>query len=182
MLLVPAAAQASGNCLFKPADTVFKNGYVYTVNRWQPTAQAVAVRDGKIIYVGCNQVAMWTVGPNTKVVDLHGKMMMPGLEDGHTHLQQFVVCDMGYEGGTEDYILGKIKAALLRADQVGMLNSNYVLNASYFSEPVHAAGRHGPDPRHARPPEQGPVSSGTPWRRARRGPSRVGPRLPQVLS
>jgi len=133
MLLVPLAAQASGKCPVKPADTVFKNGYVYTVNCWQPTAQAVAVRDGKIIYVGCNQVAMWTVGPNTKVVDLHGKMMMPGLEDGHTHLQGFVACNMNYEGGTEDYVLAKIKAALLRSDQVGMLNSNYVLNCSYFS-------------------------------------------------
>ena len=128
-----ASAQASSNCLVKPADTVFKNGYVYTVNCWQPTAQAVAVRDGKIIYVGRNQVAMWTVGPNTKVVDLHGKMMMPGLEDGHTHLQGYVACNMGYEGGTIDYILGKIKTALERPDQAGMLQSNYVLNCSYFS-------------------------------------------------
>ena len=133
MLLAPAAAQASGKCLFKPADTVFKNGYVYTVNPWQPTAQAVAVRDGKIIYVGCNQVAMWTVGPKTNVVDLHGKMMMPGLEDGHTHLQGFIACNMNYEGGTIDYILGKIKAALQRTDQVDMLQSNYVLNCSYLA-------------------------------------------------
>ena len=133
MLLVPLAAQASRKCPVKPADTVLKNGYIYTVNYWQPTAQAVAVRGGKIMYVGCNQVAMWTVGPNTKVVDLHGKMMMPGLEDGHTHLQGYVACNMGYEGGTIDYILGKIKTALERPDQAGMLQSNYVLNCSYFS-------------------------------------------------
>jgi predicted amidohydrolase YtcJ len=133
MLLVPLVAQASRNCLVKPADTVFKNGYVYTVNCWQPSAQAVAVRDGKIIYVGCNQVARWTVGHNTKVVDLHGKMLMPGLQDGHTHLQGYVACNMGYEGGTIDYILGKIKTALERPDQAGMLQSNYVLNCSYFS-------------------------------------------------
>jgi predicted amidohydrolase YtcJ len=133
MLVVPLAAQASRNCRVKPADTVFKNGYVYTVNRWQPSAQAVAVRDGKIIYVGRNQVAMWTVGPNTKIVDLHGKMMMPGIEDGHTHLQGYVACNMGYEGGTIDYILGKIKTALERPDQADMLQSNYVLNCSYFS-------------------------------------------------
>ena len=60
-------------------------------------------------------------------------MMMPGLEDGHTHLQGYIACNMNYEGGTIDYILGKIKTALERHDQVGMLNSNYVLNCSYFS-------------------------------------------------
>jgi predicted amidohydrolase YtcJ len=134
MLLVPAAAQASGKCksLFKPADTVFKNGYVYTVNCWQPTAQAVAVRDGKIIYVGCNQAAMWLVGRNTNVVDLHGKMMMPGLEDGHMHGLGYVACEMGYSGGTENQILQKIHDALLRADQLPYLNTNYVLSAQHF--------------------------------------------------
>ena len=116
----------------KAADTVYKNGYIYTVNPRQPAAQAVAVRDGKIVYVGCNRMAERLVGPNTNVVDLHGKMMMPGLEDGHTHLMGFVACNMGWEGGTEDYILAKIKAALLRDDQIGMLNSNYVLNCSFF--------------------------------------------------
>jgi hypothetical protein len=133
MLVLPAAAMASRGCFVKPADTVFTNGFVYTVNCWQPTAQAVAVRDGKIIYVGNNRAAMRLVGPTTNVVDLHGKMMMPGLEDGHTHLEGFIACNMGYEGGTEDYVLAKIKAALLRADQAPLLTSSYVLNCDYFS-------------------------------------------------
>ena len=142
-LLLPAAATASGRCRVKPADTVYKNGCVYTVDRRQPTAQAVAVRDGKIVYVGCNQVAMWLAGPKTSVVDLHGKMMMPGLQDGHTHLQGFVACNMGYEGGTEDYVLGKIKAALLRDDQVDMLKTNFLLTARYFnSQSMLPAGTH----------------------------------------
>jgi predicted amidohydrolase YtcJ len=124
---------SSRQCRAKPADTVFTNGYVYTVNDRQPRAQAVAVRDGKIVYVGCNQVALWLAGPKTKLVDLKGRMMMPGLQDGHTHLQGFVACNMNYEGGTEDYVLSKIRAALLRDDQVDVLKSNYVLSCDYFS-------------------------------------------------
>jgi predicted amidohydrolase YtcJ len=133
-LVVPAVAVASAKCHWvRPADTVFKDAYVYTVNQCQPTAQAVAVRNGKVAYVGCNQVAMWLVGKDTNVVDLHGKMLMPGLEDGHTHLQGFVVCNMGWEGGTEDYVLAKIKAALLRSDQLPYLTTNYEFDASYFN-------------------------------------------------
>jgi predicted amidohydrolase YtcJ len=114
------------------ADTVYKNGYIYTVDGHQSVAQAVAVRAGKIVYVGGNCGVRDFVGRNTNVVDLRGKMMMPGLADGHIHLKGFVACEMDYEGGTEDYILAKIKAALLRDDQVGMLHSNYLLNCSHF--------------------------------------------------
>ena len=67
------------------ADTVFKNGYVYTVNPGQRTAKAVAVRDDKIIYVGSNQGARAFIGKKTEVVDLKGKMLMPSFSDGHAH-------------------------------------------------------------------------------------------------
>ena len=52
-LLLPTAAAAKN----KPADTVFKNGYVYTVNPGERVAQAVAVKDGRIVFVGSNQGA-----------------------------------------------------------------------------------------------------------------------------
>ena len=58
-LLLPAAAPAKN----KPADTVFKNGYVYTVNPGARVASAVAVKDGRIVYVGSNQGANAFVGP-----------------------------------------------------------------------------------------------------------------------
>jgi predicted amidohydrolase YtcJ len=80
-LLLPAAASAAN----KPADTVFKNGDVYTVNPGDRTAQAVAVRDGEIVYVGSNRGANAFVGPSTKVVKLGGKMMLPGFIDSHAH-------------------------------------------------------------------------------------------------
>jgi predicted amidohydrolase YtcJ len=85
-LLLPTAAVAKN----KPADTVFKNGYVYTVNPGERVAQAVAVKDGKIVYVGANRGARAFVGAHTKVVDLGGKMMLPGFIDSHMHASMTV--------------------------------------------------------------------------------------------
>ena len=85
-LILPAAATAKN----KPADTVFKNGYVYTVNPGERVAQAVAVKDGKIVFVGSNRGAAAFVGPSTKVVKLDGKMMLPGFIDSHIHASMSV--------------------------------------------------------------------------------------------
>ena len=85
-LILPAAAAARN----KPADTVFKNGYVYTASPGARVAQAVAVRHGRIVYVGSDQGADAFVGPSTKVVKLGGKMMLPGFIDSHMHASMTV--------------------------------------------------------------------------------------------
>ena len=87
-LVLPAAAVAHGKN--KPADTVFKNGYIYTVNPGARVANAVAVKDGRIVYVGSNQGACAFVGAHTKVVNLRGKMMLPGFVDSHAHASMTV--------------------------------------------------------------------------------------------
>ncbi len=87
-LIIPASAVAHGKK--RAADTVFKNGYVYTVRPGQPVARAVAVRHGKIVYVGSNRGARAFVGPSTKVVNLRGRMMLPGFIDSHTHASMSV--------------------------------------------------------------------------------------------
>ena len=69
-----------------PADLVFKNGNVYTANDRKPTAEAVAVIGDRIIFVGSNVEAQKYVGKNTRVIDLAGKTMLPGLTDAHQHL------------------------------------------------------------------------------------------------
>lgn len=68
-----------------PADTVFKDAYVYTVNPGARVAHAVAVRDGKIRYVGSNRGVRAFIGRRTEVIDLDGKMLMPSFADGHSH-------------------------------------------------------------------------------------------------
>ncbi len=67
------------------ATKVFKNGQIYTVNEQQEWADAVAIKDNKIIFVGSNADVENYVDSTTKVTDLSGKMMMPGFHDVHMH-------------------------------------------------------------------------------------------------
>ena len=67
------------------ATQVFKNGAIYTVNEQQAWAEAVAIKDNKIIFVGNNQDVEDYIDTNTQVTDLGGKMMMPGFHDVHIH-------------------------------------------------------------------------------------------------
>jgi predicted amidohydrolase YtcJ len=69
-----------------PADLVLVNGTVYTMDPLKPRADAVAVRDGRIAAVGSRDDVMPLVGPATRVVDLAGRSVSPGLTDGHCHL------------------------------------------------------------------------------------------------
>ena len=68
------------------ADTIFINGNVYTVNEAQPKAEAIAVKAGKILFVGSNVAAKAHQGNRTQVIDLAGKTVVPGLTDSHYHL------------------------------------------------------------------------------------------------
>jgi predicted amidohydrolase YtcJ len=69
----------------KPADLVLRNGAVYTLNAARNWAEAVAVAGGRIVYVGPESGAARWVGPATKVVDLQGRMVLPGFHDSHVH-------------------------------------------------------------------------------------------------
>ena len=67
------------------ATQIFKNGKVYMVNDQQEWADAVAIKDNKIIFVGSNDDVQAYVDSSTKVTDLSGKMLMPGFHDVHMH-------------------------------------------------------------------------------------------------
>src|SRR5690606_12931436 len=69
-----------------PADTVFKNGEFYTVNDKQPWVQALAISGGRIVFAGQDRDVENYIGPDTRVVDLQGRMAMPGVHDAHIHL------------------------------------------------------------------------------------------------
>jgi predicted amidohydrolase YtcJ len=68
------------------ADTVFMNGNILTMNHKQPHAEAVAVKGGRIVWVGGNDESRVLIGSETKVVDWDGKTVLPGLNDSHMHL------------------------------------------------------------------------------------------------
>lgn len=67
------------------ADLVLVNGRVWTGNKSQPWAEAVAARGERIIAVGSNDDARKLTGPQTRVIDLQGKLVLPGFIDDHTH-------------------------------------------------------------------------------------------------
>ncbi len=69
-----------------PADLLLRGGAVYTVDAPRSWTTAVAVKGGRITYVGSDSVPDGTIGPGTEVVDLAGKMVLPGFQDGHVHL------------------------------------------------------------------------------------------------
>src|SRR5260370_33704067 len=68
------------------ANLVFKNGNIYAVNESMPRAQAVAVKGDRIVFVGSNDAVQKFVGKDTRVVDLHGNTVLPGITDAHHHL------------------------------------------------------------------------------------------------
>ncbi|MDW3647721.1 MAG: amidohydrolase [Bacteroidia bacterium] len=68
------------------ADMIIYNGPIYTMDENQPTAEAVASRDGEIIYVGDMKGAEELKAPSTEMMDLDGNTMLPGLIESHAHM------------------------------------------------------------------------------------------------
>jgi predicted amidohydrolase YtcJ len=86
VLSILALGLVSSNPTAEPADLVLKNGNIYTVNDRQPRAEAVAIRGDRIIFVGSNTDVKKYEGKATRVVDLAGKTVVPGMTDAHYHL------------------------------------------------------------------------------------------------
>ncbi len=103
-----AAACSSGADRASRADLILHNGRVYSlawpepstdgrpsaeaphdsINGWHHDAVAVAVRDGRIVFVGSDSGALSLAGPDTRVIDLAGRVVLPGLVDAHTHVAE----------------------------------------------------------------------------------------------
>jgi predicted amidohydrolase YtcJ len=67
-------------------DTIFHNGRFTTLNKAQPTASAVAIRDGKFVAVGSDAEVLALASSGTRKIDLQGRSALPGLFDNHTHV------------------------------------------------------------------------------------------------
>jgi predicted amidohydrolase YtcJ len=83
------------------AEMVYRDGYVYTVDTHDSVQTALAIRAGRIVYVGGDAGLAPFMSPKTTVIDLHGRMLMPGLVDGHLHPLQgggtLLKCNLNYE-------------------------------------------------------------------------------------
>ncbi|HVS59713.1 MAG TPA: amidohydrolase, partial [Gemmatimonadaceae bacterium] len=69
-----------------PADLVLTNGRIYTVDNARPIVSALAVRGGRVLFVGSDAEAKVLASPSTRVIDLHGATVVPGIVDAHAHL------------------------------------------------------------------------------------------------
>jgi predicted amidohydrolase YtcJ len=68
-----------------PADLILVNATIHTVDAKQPAAQWIAVRGGRIEALGMAKPTPGLIGPKTRIVDAHGKLILPGFIDAHTH-------------------------------------------------------------------------------------------------
>ncbi len=107
-LLLSLAACTTGNGRAPAPDLILHNARVYTlawrepatdgrpsaeapydsINGWHHDASAVAVREGRIVFVGSDSAALARKGPDTRVIDLGGGVLLPGLVDAHTHVAE----------------------------------------------------------------------------------------------
>jgi len=110
------SAQAAVSGGGAAADTVYRNGVVYTVDAGDSVQQALAVRAGRIVYVGSDAGLTPFVGARTAVIDLKGRMLMPGLVDGHMHPLQggaaLLKCNMNYAQLSIEELQAKIQTCL----------------------------------------------------------------------
>jgi len=102
----------------EPADLIFTNGIIYTVNESQPTAEAVAVKDGMILAVGTSEEIEKHKGEKTEVIDLQGETMTPGIIESHAHLMGIgynkLELDLMYVK-TYDELVEKVAEAVAKA-------------------------------------------------------------------
>jgi predicted amidohydrolase YtcJ len=94
----PAGAQSPTGAQ-SPADLAFLHGRIYTEDAQRSVAQAIALRANTIIAVGGDQAIAALIGSQTRIVDLHGRAVLPGIIDAHTHpaesAQDQGKCDLG---------------------------------------------------------------------------------------
>lgn len=118
-LLTIAVAACSRSTSEPSADTVLLNGEIYTVDAERSWAEAVAIRNGRIISVGKNESVEALIGPATEVIDLHGRMAMPGMIDSHIHPleggYEQVYCNL-WEYASLEEVLNALRKCDARSD------------------------------------------------------------------
>jgi predicted amidohydrolase YtcJ len=141
-MLLAFGAGAASAAPPPPADAVYQNGYVYTVDAHDGVQHALAVRHGAIVYVGDDAGVKALIGKSTQVIDLHGRMVMPGLVDGHMHPLDggtvLLGCNLNYERLTVAQMQVKIQGCL---DQTKDKEPDtWLVVSNWFQEAMLPAG------------------------------------------
>ena len=117
-----------------PADTILVNGRVFTATDAHPYVEAVAIRGARIQAVGTNREISALAGPNTRRVDLAAHLMIPGLDDVHTHFGRDFQGTMLDFGGLEPpcaQVLEKVRQAA-RTSPPGTLLHGMIGGVAFF--------------------------------------------------
>ena len=92
------------------ADTVLLNGTIITVDPKDSIAEALAIRGGRIVFVGSTAAARTYIGEGTRVIDLAGRTATPGLIDTHVHFSEPAdALDLG-DARSMDDVIAKVRA------------------------------------------------------------------------
>ena len=101
-----------------PADLVLLHGRIHTEDARRSVAQALAVRGNTIVAVGTDQAVAALIGAQTRTVDLHGRVVLPGIIDAHTHpadgARDLGKCNLGDELLSTATVKEKVAACLKR--------------------------------------------------------------------
>ena len=86
LLAVVTGATRLASAQQHPADLVVTNGRIYTVDAARPVVDAMAIRGGRVVFVGDRAGAKALTGAQTQVLDLDGQTVIPGMTDAHAHV------------------------------------------------------------------------------------------------
>lgn len=122
-LLIGGIVVGCGGDGIEPADVVLRGGKVVTMDGQRRIAQAVAVREGRIAFVGSDADASRRIGAKTRVIELGGRMLMPGFVDAHLHAlsggRALLLCDLAYAPLTRAQLAEKLQACLDATPEAG---------------------------------------------------------------
>ena len=110
LILVASLLLSTAVFAIEPADSVYHHGRIYTVDAEQRWVEAVVIKDGRFVVVGRDSEAAPYIGAATRVVDLGGRMAMPGLHDMHIHpieggFAQLVECTFPFVSPLADIVV-----------------------------------------------------------------------------
>jgi predicted amidohydrolase YtcJ len=123
------------------ADVVFSGGAVFTANAVRSRTDAVAVKGGRIVALGGDVSEL--IGPSTEVVDLKGRMLVPGFQDAHVHPVwgglDMLRCDLSSYGTAEEYLRAIGDYALAHREDPWVLGGGWQMSAFPGGTPTAAA-------------------------------------------
>lgn len=131
ILMMPGALHAGDF-----ADTVLRGGSVYTVDAARSWAEAIAVRGNKIVYVGSDADVEPHIGPATEVIELEGRMVLPGFHDSHIHpvsaMLKSYMCNLRGLSGRKAYLEKVSQCVKDNSDSVWLMGQGW--SHAWFDE------------------------------------------------